>query len=939
PKENWLIQGLVDYYFNTNSLRCFEILIGVSDAHEKHLMDKINDSIKSSTTRVAALMLFGRIICKHPPWLHKVATHPILPNLLKVLKSDNEVLVLLTALLNLINLLPVIPALVTPSLNNIFDIFSRLAAWNTIKAANIPETSILHFQVGVYSLFHRLYGMYPCNFLSYLRSHYGNRENLEIFAKIIRPMLDRVRMHPLLVTASKDSELSKNRWQKMEPHAIVMECAKVSLDLIEGISNELVAYQYTLGSDKAAETTSVTLSGACSYVSNEALLFTRKIETSSLWSSFQNDAVEVKDPLSSSYLTSPRASATNFTESQPSSPLRMVSSPSKFAAFTDDLLVKKELPKLGAARALLFLESSTEEKSASAKFFTRSNDSDSDVDKEVYDLVGRRKQGTSILEDSGKDEEANVTICQRSDSVIHDETEGIQTEDYEECGNSSLNQVVELMRKVTRFRYYSHCGQAPEISELKPKLKIHRSQSCPNVAEMLQMTQPIAESSIVDNSMNLVQGQAGDEKIEAEAANEGQEKLDAAASLSRTELMLRALPMMAPTCCFGCQLCLDQGAVVKEMSPAEILDKHVYFGSELHLKQFMAFTSRNPSTSETCIVKSQIVLLYNQLLFERHRRSLHSARNRFLLAKLKKTQVAEEQNTAEKEQLKRKENDLAEIRKKYKYLTREKLMELVEKAENAEALALENRIVKTEIHSLRSENENLKKRLNCSELLNEERLKELQSCQARFHSVTIELEDLKIKLDENTKVHSELERVKTEHLLLGELQQKYRERLSTLTQQSSHKIETSRLRESFKMDLNSMKRMLDQRTQQSEFLKAKLADSESQMSKKELFINDQKNSFHKVKSEYEERVRVLEERNSETLNYVSRLSAYIRLLNSNPEVQKLDVYRQMPNIIEPLQFSQPRLEGSAEVLVASSRRSSGASDILDQDAADNVKKH
>lgn len=54
----------------------------------------------------------------------------------------------------------------------------------------ISETYVLHLQVGVYSLFHRLYGMFPCNFLAYLRSYYGGRdykeENFRIFTLFIK---------------------------------------------------------------------------------------------------------------------------------------------------------------------------------------------------------------------------------------------------------------------------------------------------------------------------------------------------------------------------------------------------------------------------------------------------------------------------------------------------------------------------------------------------------------------------------------------------------------------------------------------------------------------------------------------------------------------------------------------------------------------------------
>lgn len=113
--------------------------------------------------------------------------------------------------------------------------------------------------------------MYPCNFMSYLKQQYVQREQLAIFTHIIRPMLDSVRVHPLLVTASKDAEISatryicilyikccisyflqyiiyanycyilRNRWKKMEHHDIVIECGRFTLDKyreeILGIAN------------------------------------------------------------------------------------------------------------------------------------------------------------------------------------------------------------------------------------------------------------------------------------------------------------------------------------------------------------------------------------------------------------------------------------------------------------------------------------------------------------------------------------------------------------------------------------------------------------------------------------------------------------------------------------------------------------------------------
>ena len=51
---------------------------------------------------------------------------------------------------------------------------------------NVSEVYMIHLHAGVYSLFHRLYGMYPCNFVSYLRAHYSMKENMETFEEVVK---------------------------------------------------------------------------------------------------------------------------------------------------------------------------------------------------------------------------------------------------------------------------------------------------------------------------------------------------------------------------------------------------------------------------------------------------------------------------------------------------------------------------------------------------------------------------------------------------------------------------------------------------------------------------------------------------------------------------------------------------------------------------------
>lgn len=66
---------------------------------------------------------------------------------------------------------------------------SEFRLWSFFPPPNsghVSEVYLIHLHASVYSLFHRLYGMYPCNFVSYLRSHYSMKENMETFEEVVK---------------------------------------------------------------------------------------------------------------------------------------------------------------------------------------------------------------------------------------------------------------------------------------------------------------------------------------------------------------------------------------------------------------------------------------------------------------------------------------------------------------------------------------------------------------------------------------------------------------------------------------------------------------------------------------------------------------------------------------------------------------------------------
>ncbi|KAJ0019856.1 hypothetical protein NQD34_007425 [Periophthalmus magnuspinnatus] len=234
-----VLTSLVDFYLETFSSQAVSLLSNAREQLHKVLLEKLNDALNKSATRLAAVTLLGHLIRKQPSWVHLVTRCPLLASLLRCLKTDGDAVVLSTGVLVLVTLLPMIPQCGKQLVYDFFDVFGRLASWSLRNPAQVPVLQLLHLQGALYSLFHRLYGMFPVNFLSYLRLHYSMKENTDTFHRVVKPMLDHVRVHPELVTGTQDQELDPTRWRCFEVHDIVMECSRLSLDPLEASSEDL----------------------------------------------------------------------------------------------------------------------------------------------------------------------------------------------------------------------------------------------------------------------------------------------------------------------------------------------------------------------------------------------------------------------------------------------------------------------------------------------------------------------------------------------------------------------------------------------------------------------------------------------------------------------------------------------------------------------------
>ncbi|PIK57844.1 putative hamartin isoform X1 [Apostichopus japonicus] len=269
--------GLVDFYIRTNSQHAMDILCKVREPWDKPLLDKLNDTMKAGA-KLQSLTLLLHIVTRQPSWLYKIVQTNLYASLIQCLKTSCDCSVIMCGLLTITTLLPMIPSLIGPSLHDIFEIFSRFVDWNIQRPGNVPEVYHLHIQTAVYTLFHRLYGMFPWNFLQFLRDNYAKRQ--QDVNETIMPMLVRVRLHPQLILGSGKIETEAARWRKMEVHDILTECSRISLDSAESARDEWSLYNVSAAGSESGRASS-SLSSVVNQARRTSSPWTHPVSTNS----------------------------------------------------------------------------------------------------------------------------------------------------------------------------------------------------------------------------------------------------------------------------------------------------------------------------------------------------------------------------------------------------------------------------------------------------------------------------------------------------------------------------------------------------------------------------------------------------------------------------------------------------------------------------------
>ncbi|CAH2055577.1 unnamed protein product, partial [Iphiclides podalirius] len=225
-REPWLTRALLLYHARTGAVRALELLARAPEPHARHLLDALLEQMRGERpARHHALAAIAPLVARRPGWLHRLPAHPLAPALLRAARLEREPLPLLHALLTLAALLHAAPALAAPHWPDLADALLRPAALEPPPA----PAARAHLQLAQLALFHALYATHPCTLLETLRGECASQPARECWERGLAPLLHSVRLHPALVTGSRQREADTTRWTRHEIHDVVAESRRLSL--------------------------------------------------------------------------------------------------------------------------------------------------------------------------------------------------------------------------------------------------------------------------------------------------------------------------------------------------------------------------------------------------------------------------------------------------------------------------------------------------------------------------------------------------------------------------------------------------------------------------------------------------------------------------------------------------------------------------------------
>uniref|UniRef100_A0A8C1ZVD0 TSC complex subunit 1a n=1 Tax=Cyprinus carpio TaxID=7962 RepID=A0A8C1ZVD0_CYPCA len=903
-KGTVLLNSLVDYFLETSSSQAVDILSSVREPHDKYLLDKMNECMGKQSCRLSTITLLGHIVRKQPPWIHKIARLPLLASLLKCLKADSDVVVLITGVLVLIALLPMIPQTNKQLLCEYFDIFGRLAAWNKRHPGHAHGVFAVHLHASVYSLFHRLYGMYPCNFISYLRAHYSMKENVDTFEEVVKPMLEYVRIHPELITGTKEYEVDPIRWKRFEPHDIVIECAKISLDSKEASSEEgystlsdhiprrPVDHSRSCSELSIHEITSVTPMAAVRQslsLSLPYLTVTQDSGSSAQTPNHQSDRMnssgtmeEMWSPSSVCGMTTPPSSRgmspttvsdVSHSASHLSGRIPSTSGDGKWTLSPSTPSGSSPLPSLSEEIG----QPAQNTSSTQAKVHGRPH---------IKSVVNHALIFNKLLQcfsfffffffqDTINEEILSLTLG-RLDFGMRQGLDSSFSGSLDTLLSSHPSHEQNLVSTPNRVEFSAKGGGEQQPWSFWPTftpIENGKSSNC-SLSDLTKGSmpyEPLFDLALPKVASLFLERKTTEAIRRAEQESEHQEELE--------------------------------GEDLSATSPLEVLDRVIQQGHDTHekvLKRTLSSQSqtadphsggkqhsnKGKASDELGMLRSQLLLLHNQLLYERHKREQHALRNRRLFGRIVNTTALEEQNNSMKTQLKLQDIEIKTVQVSLK--EEQRRSRHIQEDRDALVNQLQTQIqqLQKERNDYYSKMQELKSDLQENQKKVGEMEAELQKANNKVCNMGHMLSQLSIKLNNSENMEQQMAFLNKQLLLLGEankLCMKEIDRLGPEVSKELNMLQASSLREVERLRQSSL-----QQSQRLEAAQQRITDLETQLPKKEQVIREQKKLLENVKSQAMEQLQASENRYLAQKHITQALQAELLELYSQIELKILN---------------------------------------------------
>lgn len=641
-------------------------------------------------------------------------------------------------------MLPIIPFSMVQYLQDLFDLFNDLTSLNS-ENFKATEEQLIHLQIIMNTLFQRLYGMYPCNFFTYLKKCMA--EKPAVFAHTIKPMLENVKMHTLLITGNAEAELTKARWNDMEPHDVVAECAKLTMD-----GDQLLC---TTECIQGNDNISVTHNNPIALMKFDTPIFKQSDMMKTSMGQSTDCAVEFYSPTlkvmekEKNYLipmpptgTSPPETAVEATPE--TTPLKdivkskqfIVSTSTRRAIFSGSSQPSSPLKKDPSSHSI---ESSTFEQMTH-------------ISAKIQDLVQQRQ----LAESPRRSISIEVPVEEKSEKRDIPSAINSGTEPNDEPVASII------YSNTQEIRYGSPCNTGG----------LH----LPTQQSLVDFTERLKQSKTAPNPEQLSSGSFDICQFKETTLNASSGSKSNGTNISA---YITAPQPERPEICLYNSALYDvflEGALIKTKLPESQISPMQL------LKQYMQLqlTSEPTDNKTKHELITEIQLLCLELELERYRREVHAERNRRLFGKSRTIRSLE----LEKERL---NHQLSELMRNNKSVNNE-LRETQKRAQTIES-KYENELANlnidyqqkiNEIVQLKLKNENLTQELD--EILKREKNLLTENCtiKAELFDLKNEMQQAKERVELGIQYKEEVTRLRAEILLMGEVQIKCKDRMYEL---------------------------------------------------------------------------------------------------------------------------------------------------------------